>query len=545
MLEAPGHQDAAAAARAPPPPPGNPVARALLQRVEGRLRGLRRLPLQLLDLVPLPSPAPDLDALRVRCFDATGRVPQGPDLVQCGGDAFLRAAALEAAVDAPPEEALLDAYVRTQRCAVARLATQGWVVPGDAARAHLARDGASWEAALHAWAAATEAPGGPWDALALQLWSLLNAKTVVLVGAGSADDDDAPPVLISVEIVEGEELYDGCTLGVLPGPAFVGLLPLEYELQPPPPLPQQGKRRVEILNYGCLPEAAYGNDDAARSFIGMPKWRTACGPDQSWAQGTPFIIGDGYKSIASFRSSEDPRVMCPHTCEVSSALSPDGSATFIITPADGAPPVHGTTLGMVTRLLKNRVLSAMDQLSPESRLQLRLGQKSDFNGKGFFGFSSKAYLERNEDLDPDRLFARYWEVKACVDAGRKPPKWMRQMPSGYRDGRRPAQPRAPEQGASPPASRRRLDAHGAFAAGARADSSDEDDDGGGADEDLEEAMEVDSEAAPSGTEDASEEEEEEEEEEETSYSALPPPQQQQQPLPQPPPPEVIDLTSDD
>jgi hypothetical protein len=238
--------DGGAAAPGVPPAASAVQSRELLRTLRERQRPAG----QLFDLPVPPAlpPAASEEALRARGEEM--RRLLAPVKAVCG-DSFLRAAARELRVDE-------DAYCAAQRAAV--VGALDLCTPDAVARA-LASVG--WARGCHAWQAAMRLRTTPFDALALMLWSLLNAKIVLVLGGDEAHDE---------EFCACTELMESVTVGQLDASRWVGfdaftrvtLAPLQQQaakrardgsLDAAPPA-QRPRRQEEHDGGGALPVPA-------------------------------------------------------------------------------------------------------------------------------------------------------------------------------------------------------------------------------------------------------------------------------------------------
>jgi hypothetical protein len=355
---------------------------------------------------PLPVPAAEGD-LRAR-GEARKRALV---VAQAGDDSFLRAAARELAV---VDE---DAYRRVQRAAVVRALTLCSTTSVDAALAAM-----GWLSCSRRddWAVGMARDTTPFDGLALMLWSLLNATSVLVLGREAADDID-----FSAFIYEAEEPYEalmvglmeaahGCVTGdPLLSTAFVGFARFEHVFAE---FSATGRGSFSIQSFGHLSDAAVNTPQEAHAWIGMPRWKKAKGGAAQGYRGDIFIIGDGFKSTRMFRSSVNPLVHCLHTSTVSASY-PGGPPLFTVTAADRPDsPLSSLDLGVPWKQCSERMKSAFLALTAEVRNGQEIG-KSDYNGKQQFGFTSPDFLREQESkLDKDEQFQLYWERKAIVTA---------------------------------------------------------------------------------------------------------------------------------
>jgi hypothetical protein len=358
----------------------------------------------------LPPPAGDEDELCAR--GAALQRPLAPVEAACG-NSFLRAAARELCFDA-------DAYCAAQRAAV--VGALELCAPATVLDA-LAR--VSWASrGRDAWKNSMRLRTTPFDALALMLWSLLNAKVVLVLGGDEEHDEE-----FCAAIDDLEEVYDTLMVGLTRGDdrsaasfdmhVFVGFDRFERQLYQVPQAPHAGAgRHLDILSFGSLSAAALSDEVAAgKAWIGKPKFeQRGQATERQWC-GKLFIIGDGFKSTNVFHSSVDPRTKCLYTSTVSASES--GRPVFTVTESDRPDePLSGMFVGGPWGQVYQRVKQAIAALPPGSVQPLGM---SNLNGKKWFGFVSEDYLQTHEDvLDPEQRFTQYWEFKARVTAGQPP-----------------------------------------------------------------------------------------------------------------------------
>ncbi len=365
---------------------------------------------QLFDLpVPPALPEPATEAqLRER-----GQARERELVVaRAGGDSFLRAAARELAFDE-------HAYRRVQRRAVVRALALCSPTSVDAALAAM-----GWLSLSRSddWARDMVHDYMPFDGLALMIWSLLNATSVLVLGRVAADDRD-----FSAPIYEAEEPYEGLMLGHLDtadgcatvdpllSTAFVGFAPFLHVFAEPASTTGRG---LCILDIGHLSDAAKNVNTPleALAWLNMPVWQKPKGGTAKEYCGDIFIIGDGFESTRMFRSSVKPLEHCLHTSRVSASY-PGGPPLFTVEAADRPGLLlSGDSATAAWRLCFKRSKDAFTALPPEVRSSQK--DMSDVNGKGkfLFGFTSVDFLTKQESLDPEKQFQLYWERKIMVTA---------------------------------------------------------------------------------------------------------------------------------